>query len=161
LTEALVTGTPIIANAQGGMIDQMRFVDNEGKWIEYHKDFPSNHRGTFKQHGEWAFPVFPSNISIQGSPLTPYISDDRCSPWDAADQIMNVYKLSKEERKALGTKGREWALSDEAGFTAEKMGQRLTDGIDELFTTWKPREAYELINANEYKEKTVEHSWNY
>ena len=161
LTEALVTGTPIIANAQGGMIDQMRFVDNEGKWIEYHKDFPSNHRGTFKQHGEWAFPVFPSNISIQGSPLTPYISDDRCSPWDAAEQIMNVYKLSKEERKALGTKGREWALSDEAGFTAEKMGQRLTDGIDELFTTWKPREAYELINANEYKEKTVEHSWNY
>ena len=161
LTEALVTGTPIIANVQGGMIDQMRFVDNEGKWIEYNKDFPSNHRGTFKQHGEWAFPVYPTNISIQGSPLTPYISDDRCSPWDAAEQIMNVYNLSKEERKARGAKGREWVLSDEAGFTSEKMGHRLMEGMDELFATWTPREKYEFINANDYKEKTVEHSWNY
>jgi len=161
LTEALVTGTPIIANVQGGMIDQMRFVDNEGKWIEYNKDFPSNHRGTFKQHGEWAFPVYPTNISIQGSPTTPYISDDRCSPWDAAEQIMNVYNLSKEERKARGMKGREWALSDEAGFTAEKMGQRLIDGMDKLFTTWEPREVYEFVNANDYEEKTIEHSWNY
>lgn len=39
LTEALVVGKPIIANVQGGMIDQMRFTDNEGKWIEYTKDF--------------------------------------------------------------------------------------------------------------------------
>ena len=161
LTEALVTGTPIIANVQGGMIDQMRFTDNEGKWIEYNKNFPSNHRGTFKQHGEWAFPVYPTNISIQGSPMTPYISDDRCSPWDASEQIMNVYNLSKEERKARGMKGREWALSDEAGFTAEKMGQRLIGGIDKLFDTWEPREIYEFINANDYEEKTIEHSWNY
>jgi len=161
LTEALLAGKPIIANAQGGMIDQMRFVDNEGKWIEYNKDFPSNHRGTFKQHGEWAFPVYPTNISIQGSPLTPYISDDRCSSWDAAEQIMNVYNLSKEERQARGLKGREWALSDEAGFTSEKMGERIMEGIDELFATWEPREIYEFINANNYEEKTVEHSWNY
>lgn len=161
LTEALVVGKPIIANVQGGMIDQMRFTDNEGKWIEYTKDFPSNHRGTFKDHGEWAFPVYPSNISIQGSPITPYISDDRCRPEDAAEQIMNVYSLSKEEREARGAKGREWALGDEAGFTAEKMGDKIIDCMDELFSTWKPREKYELINANIYEEKSVKHPFIY
>jgi hypothetical protein len=35
------------------------------------------------------------------------------------------------------------------------------EGMDELFATWTPREKYEFINANDYKEKTVEHSWNY
>lgn len=161
LTEAILSGTPIIANVQGGMIDQMRFTDNEGKWIEYNKDFPSNHRGTFKTHGEWAFPVYPSNISIQGSPLTPYISDDRCRPEDAAEQIYNLYNLSREERKAKGLKGREWALSDEAGFTSKKMANRIIEGMDELFRTWSPREKYELINANDYKEKSIQHKWEY
>ena len=32
LTESLLTGTPFIANVTGGMQDQMRFIDNEGKW---------------------------------------------------------------------------------------------------------------------------------
>jgi glycosyltransferase involved in cell wall biosynthesis len=33
LTEALLTGTPIIANVTGGMQDQMRFEDEDGKWF--------------------------------------------------------------------------------------------------------------------------------
>ena len=77
LTEALLTGTPIIANVTGGMQDQMRFEFEDGTWINFDADFPSNHRGTYKKHGKWAFPVYPSNISIVGSPPTPYIFDDR------------------------------------------------------------------------------------
>ena len=46
-------------------------------------------------------------------------------------------------------KGREWAVSDEAGFTAEKMSNRIIDAIDELFDTWEPREKFELINTND------------
>jgi glycosyltransferase involved in cell wall biosynthesis len=151
LTEALLAGNPIIANQQGGMIDQMRFEDEKGNWITYNKDFPSNHRGTYKKHGEWAFPVLPSNISIQGSVPTPYISDDRCNPEDAAERIFEVYSLSKEERKRRGLKGREWATGDEAGFTAEKMGERVINSIEALFETWAPREEFEFINATEYQ----------
>ena len=33
LTEAMLTGTPFIANVTGGMQDQMRFIDNEGNWF--------------------------------------------------------------------------------------------------------------------------------
>jgi len=160
LTEAMLVGNPIIANVTGGMQDQMRFSIN-GKWIDFDADFPSNHNGTVKEHGEWAFPVYPTNRSIQGSPLTPYIWDDRCNAEDAAEQIMNVYNLDKDERKARGLKGREWALSDEAGFTGEKMGQRVIKTLDKLFETWKPREKYEFINVNEVKDKIVPHKLVY
>ena len=74
---------------------------------------------------------------------------------------MNVYNLSKEERTARGLKGREWALSDEAGLTAEKMGERVINTLDKLFDTWVPRENYELINVNEYKERVLNHKLLY
>ena len=160
LTEALLVGNPIIANVTGGMQDQMRFI-KDGKWMELDADFPSNHNGTIKECGEWAFPVFPTNRSLVGSPLTPYIWDDRCTSEDAAEQLMNVYSLSKEERKAKGAKGREWALSDEAGFTSEKMGENIIETLDELFATWKPREKYEFINLNEVKDRVINHKLLY
>jgi glycosyltransferase involved in cell wall biosynthesis len=161
LTESLVTGTCIIANVTGGMQDQMRFVDKKGKWIEFTPEFPSNHRGTFKKHGEWAFPVYPTNLSIQGSVPTPYIFDDRCSWEDAAGQIKAVFDLPKEERIARGIKGREWAMGPEAGFTAEIMANRAGDAMDELFSTWKPREKYQFIADTDYKKKTLKHSLIY
>ena len=74
---------------------------------------------------------------------------------------MNVYKLSKEERKARGLKGREWALSEEAGFTSERMGKKIITTLDKLFKTWKPREKYEFINTNEVKDKVVPHKLVY
>jgi len=157
ITEAILAGTPIIANVTGGMQDQMRFVDDKGKWFEPDANIPSNHRGTFKEHGEWAFPVYPTSRSIQGSPPTPYIYDDRCTWEDACDRIKEVYNLSREERKARGLKGREWALSDEAGFTAEHQGKRVIEAFEELFNVWEPRERYELINATKSKGKFLNH----
>ena len=160
LTEALLAGNPIIANVTGGMQDQMRFSKKD-KWIDFDADFPSNHNGTIKEHGEWAFPVYPTNRSIQGSPLTPYIWDDRCNAEDAAEQIKAVYNLSKEERKTRGLKGRDWALSDEAGFTSSNIGKKVITTLDKLFKTWKPRKKYELVNTNEVKPKTVPHKLVY
>ncbi len=157
LTEAILAGTPIIANVTGGMQDQMRFVDDKGKWFEPDENVPSNHRGTYKEHGEWAFPVYPTSRSIQGSPPTPYIYDDRCAWEDVTDRIKEVYNLSPEEREKRGLAGRKWAMSDEAGFTGERQGKRVIEAFDELFKTWKPREKYEIINANKYKGKTLNH----
>lgn len=160
LTEALLVGKPIIANVTGGMQDQMRFV-KDGKWMDFDEKFPSNHRGTVKECGEWAFPVFPTSRSLVGSVPTPYIYDDRCEPEDAAKQIKEVYNLSKEERIERGLKGREWALGPEAGFTSRIMGQRVIHNMDKLFDTWTPREKYELILAGEYPKKVLQHSLIY
>ena len=139
------------------MQDQMRFEDKNGDWFTPSADIPSNHRGTYKKHGEWAFPVYPTSRSIQGSPPTPYIYDDRCAWEDVVERLKEVYNSSPEERKSRGLKGREWAISEEAGFTSEHQANRFVEALNELFKTWEPREKYELVNANEYKGKFLNH----
>ena len=161
LTEAMLCGNPIIANVTGGMQDQMRFEDHNGKWFTPDANIPSNHRGTYKKHGEWAFPVFPSNISIQGSVPTPYIFDDRCNPSDAAQQLLNVYNLNKEQRYKIGQTARKWAMGDEAGFTSEKMCYRVIENLDKLFDTWTPRKKYEIIKFDVTTSKVVPHKLEY
>ena len=122
---------------------------------------PSNHRKTYTEHGEWAFPVFPTNISIVGSVPTPYIFDDRCDARDAAEQLLNVYNLGHTERKNRGLKGREWATGDEAGFTSEKMSYKIINHIDNLLDTWKPREKFNLIKITEPDPQTIPHNLVY
>jgi glycosyltransferase involved in cell wall biosynthesis len=157
ITEAMFSGTPIIANATGGMQDQMRFEDENGKWFVPDANIPSNHRKTFTKHGEWAFPVYPTSRSIQGSPQTPYIFDDRCKWEDATERLKEAYALGREELKRRGLKGREWVMSEEAGFTSENQGKTVIEAIDELFETWKPRKKYEIINATKYKGRFLNH----
>jgi glycosyltransferase involved in cell wall biosynthesis len=161
ITEAIMAGTPIIANVTGGMQDQMRFEDENGNWFTPTSDFPSNHTGRLTKHGEWAFPVYPTSRSIQGSPVTPYIYDDRCKWEDATERIKEIYNMSRTERKEKGLKGREWAIGDEAGFTSEKQAERVIEAFDELFSTWKPREKYDITNATEYKGKMLPHKLMY
>ena len=158
ITEAILAGTPIIANTTGGMQDQMRFVDNEGNWFTPSPEIPSNHRGTFKEHGKWAFPVYPTSRSMQGSPPTPYIFDDRCRWEDATERLLEVYNLGREERKKRGLMGREWAISDEAGFTSKHQGIRVLEALEELFNTWEPRPKIEITNTNEYKGTFLNHN---
>jgi glycosyltransferase involved in cell wall biosynthesis len=157
ITEAILSGTPIIANVTGGMQDQMRFEDENGEWFTPSPEVPSNHKSTYTKHGEWAFPCYPTSRSIQGSPATPYIYDDRCTWEDAMNRLIEVYNLPSETRKEIGKKGREWAISDEAGFTSEHQANRVIEAFEELFATWKPREKYELINTNEYKGRFLNH----
>lgn len=161
LTESLLVGNPIIGNVTGGIQDQMRFENEHGDWFTPDDMIPSNNRGTYKKHAPWAFPVFPTNLSIQGSPPTPYIWDDRCSAEDAASQLLNAYNLGTDELKKRGLLGREWALGNEAGFTAEKMGQRIIDNLDKLFDTWTPRKRYEVIKVGDKKAKVVPHNLIY
>ena len=161
LTEAMLSGTPIIANVTGGMQDQMRFTDDKGDWYTNSAEIPSNHKKTYTECGEWAFPVFPKALSLVGSPKTPYIYDDRCTSEDAAEQIKALYNLSAEERKRRGVKAREWCLSEEAGFTAERMAQRVADGMDELWDTWKPRPQFTFTRDDEKNNKVLNHNLLY
>jgi len=161
LTESLLTGTPFIANVTGGMQDQMRFIDSNGNWFTPCSNIPSNHRGTYKEHGEWAYPVYPTSLSMQGSPKTPYIFDDRCSWEDAAEQIKKLYEASPEERKARGLAGMEWALGDEAGFTSEKMSKRMIEYIDKLFDTWEPIPKYQFLKDTDFEKRVLPHKLIY
>ena len=161
LTEAMMAGTMIIANTTGGMQDQMRFVDGKGKWIDFGPDFPSNHRGTYKQCGEWAIPVFPSNISMVGSVPTPYIYDDRCNPEDVTDAILEVYNLGREERDRRGMLAREWVTSEESGMSARMMGENVIKACDEAFENFKPRSRFDVIKVEERPKKYITHKLLY
>jgi len=161
LTEAMLTATPFIASVTGGMQDQMRFEDEGGNWIEFNGEFPSNHHGKYKKHGEWAFPVYTAASTLVGSPPTPYIYDDHHNINDAVDQIMKLYKMSKEERKLVGKKGYNWARSEESGFTSKTMSNRVIDGLEELFSTWKPRAKYEFLKDTDYEKRVLPHKLVY
>ena len=158
LTESLMTGTMIIPNVTGGMQDQCRFVNEKGEWIDFDADFPSNHRGTYKEHGEWAVPVYPSNISLAGSPATPYIYDDRCDPVDVADALLKVYDLSDEERERRGLEGHKWVCSDEAQMTADNMCKNIIKSIDKTFEVFEPRPTYEVFRADKPRSKEITHA---
>jgi glycosyltransferase involved in cell wall biosynthesis len=149
LTESLMAGKMIIAPVQGGMQDQMRFEDEKGNWIDFTTEWPSNADGKYKKCGEWAMPIFPKTRSVKGSPLTPYIFATQCSIEDAAIALMKVYKLGPEERQKRGLAGREWAMSNEAGFTAEKMGERFIDNIDTLLEKWKPQPRFTVVKVDD------------
>jgi glycosyltransferase involved in cell wall biosynthesis len=161
LTESLLTGTPIIANVTGGMQDQMRFTDEKGKWIEFDENFPSNHNGTYRDCGEWALPVYPTNKSLVGSPRTPYIWDDRCNAEDAAKQIEALYDMGDKERKRIGKIGRKWVLGDEAGFTAEKMSNKVIEGMEELFIKFKPKPKFTFTKDTDIDKKVLNHKLIY
>ena len=157
LTESLMSGTMIINNVTGGMQDQNRFVNEKGEWIDFDADFPSNHRGTYKECGEWSMPVFPSNISLAGSPLTPYIYDDRLDPVDAAEAIKKVYDLGVEETTRRGQLGREWVTSDEAQMSAKSMNENIYRCMEKCFENFKPRPAMDIVKIEDYKPHKVKH----
>ena len=74
---------------------------------------------------------------------------------------MKIYSLSKEERTEIGLAGREWAVSDEAGFTSVHQAKRVIEAFDELFKTWKPREKFEFINATTSPKRILKHKLIY
>jgi hypothetical protein len=130
------------------MQDQMRFEDENGDWVKFTEKFGSNHKGKYKKHGKWAFPVFPSNQSIVGSIPTPYIFDDRAQPEDIADQIKNLYIAKTEVPDMfarIGELAREWVTSDESMMSAKNMSKNIIDGIEETLAKWEPRHSFELI----------------
>jgi len=143
--EALHAWTPIIVNVTGGLQDQCGFKNEKGDYLtaEDYVELKSNHRGTYKEHGEWVKPVFPSNISCQGSPLTPYIFDDRCSYEDAGEALLEWYNVGAEERERCGELGRQFVNGD-GRMTAKHLSKSFIENIESTFKNWKPREKYTL-----------------
>jgi glycosyltransferase involved in cell wall biosynthesis len=157
LTESLMAGTMIIGNVTGGMQDQMRFEDEKGEWIKFTEDFCSNHFGRYTKCGEWAIPVFPSNISIQGSVQTPYIADDRVDFRDAAKAIREVYDMGKEERNRRGSSGNAWVMSDESRMSADNMCKNIMESVDYTIDNFTPRKRYSIQNAITDSKKTIKY----
>jgi len=144
--ESIMAETPIILNVTGGLQDQAGFVDEEGNLIHhdnhFNAEFGTNATRKYEKHGEWVLPVWPAQRGLIGSPVTPYIFDDRCDWKDAADRLLEVYNMTKKERARRGKLGREYALSE--GFTATNMGNLFIEGMEEALKKWKPPKRFGL-----------------
>jgi glycosyltransferase involved in cell wall biosynthesis len=147
--ESLMAGTPIINNVTGGLQDGCRFENENGDWIEFTTDFPTNHNGTYKKHAKWAKPVFPSNRSIQGSPMTPYIFDDRVDFRDVAKAIRYWYDMDKEERNEAGLAGHDWVCGNESNMSARRMSERFIECIETCLEKWTPRKKFTMYKVEQ------------
>ena len=151
--EALRAGTPIIVNVTGGLQDQCGF-DLEGNPLtaeDYVKIGSLHNRREWMKnemltYGVWAFPVWPSNLSLQGSPMTPYIFDDRADYIEIADQLDNALIVGRDNLTTMGKLGSEW-IQGEAGMSMESMGEKFIDAIDGCFENWTPRKRFEIYTA--------------
>ena len=145
--EALTVTTPIIINVTGGLQDQCGFRNDDGELLtpEDYVELGSNHRGRYKNHGKWVKPVYPTSISLQGSPPTPYIWDDRCQPEDVAPLLREFYEMGREKRRKLGALGAKFCRENQ--MTATEMGQNFINSMNGAFENWKPRKPYEMIKV--------------
>lgn len=161
VTEAMTTGKMFIATVTGGMQDQMRFTDENGEWINFSKGFPTNSVGKYKDHGRWCIPIWPCTARSMGSPKTPYIYEDCITIEDMSKAIGELYSLTPSEREERGREGMEWAASDEAGFTAKIMGDRVVDGIEEVMNKFTPAPNFRLkkIDKDNLKEINRDIIW--
>jgi len=142
--ESLAAGTPMIVNVTGGMQDQCNFTI-DGKYItaEQYVELGSLHNlKELPQNlswGSWVNPIWPTNRSLQGSPATPFIFDDRCSYEDAAKAIRQWYDTSPDRRVECGLEGSEWIKGNESNMSAKNMGKRVLESIEGVFKNWKPK----------------------
>jgi len=148
--EAVAAGVPIVVNVTGGLQDQCGFINPETNQYFTPDDYLKVHTLHRKdewghlQHGEWVKPVWPSNISIQGSVPTPYIFDDRADFRDVGQALYEWYKTSKSDRVFAGLKGREFMMKPEVGMSRFNMCERISKSINDTFENFVPRKSFEL-----------------
>jgi glycosyltransferase involved in cell wall biosynthesis len=151
--EAVSAGTPIVVNVTGGLQDQCGFINPEtGKYFtaDDYIEVKTLHRkdewGSL-QHGEWVKPVWPSNISLQGSVPTPYIFDDRADYRDVGNALYEWFQTPKEVRITAGLKGVEFIKNPEVGMSRDNMCQRVVDSIEGCLNNFTPKNRFELYLA--------------
>ena len=152
MMESIMAGTPIIASCIGGLQDQMGFKNDNGNYLtveDYTADWPSNSDGRYKNHGVWAYPLWPQ-LNLVGSPVTPYIYDSRVSINDIQKGIKHWYDIPKVQREDFGLEGRNWACKN--GFTAKDMAEGIIDSMEKCFNNFKPRKRLKLVNVNKLKD---------
>ena len=138
--ESLMAGTPIIVSVTGGLQDQCGFEYTADDYINI-ETLSNKKKHNHTPHGVWVNPIWPTATNINGSPLTPYIYDDRVNDYDVANAIFEFYNMGRDVRKEKGLKGREWALNN---LSSKIMCDALINGIETTLEKFQPRKKYDL-----------------
>ena len=151
--EALRAGTPIVVNVTGGLQDQCGF-DLEGESLtaeDYVKIGSLHDRREWANNellglGNWAYAVWPSNRSLQGSPMTPFIFDDRCDFMEVAEKLGYAFRAGRDHLENVGMEGHNWVVN-ESKMSSEEMGVSFIEAIDGCLENWTPRKRFEIYSV--------------
>ena len=109
--ESLASGTPIICNNTGGLVDQ---VDDSNTW---------------------GIGINPKVRKLSGDSTTPYLYEDFLCSDDVARAIIEIYKKTPTQRIKMGKLGRQHI---EQNFSLEIMTSGMKDVIDTCIKNHKP-----------------------
>ena len=113
--ESMQAGKPIIAVKTGGLTRQV--ID--------HRDGTQNGIG-----------LDVECQTLVGSQQVPYIYEDYVSPKTISSAFMDLYETSPADRRLLGKKAREYALSE---FSYQGTIDRWHDSLTNVHNTWKEK----------------------
>ena len=124
--ESLSCSTPIVVTMTGGLQEQVTDGEN---WF--------------------GIGIEPSAKALIGSQQVPYIYEDRISEKDFVDAVSKMYNMSEEERKELGSQGREHVLEK---YNFDNFRQTWVDlmlRIHEENGSWEDRKQYKAWSLTE------------
>tara|TARA_R110000824_G_scaffold108890_1_gene256249 strand:- start:1788 stop:3035 length:1248 start_codon:yes stop_codon:yes gene_type:complete len=126
--ESLSCGTPIIVTMTGGLQEQV--TDGE----------------------EWfGIGLEPASKSVIGSQEIPYIYEDRVNEDDFVNALEKMYNMSYEERKELGSKGRQHVLNNYSFELYAERWDNLFKKVKNEFGSWDTRKNYNNWHLLEVK----------
>ena len=124
--ESLSCETPIIVNMTGGLQEQV--TDGE----------------------EWfGIGIEPASKSVIGSQDIPFIYEDRINEDDFVNALEKIYNMSREERKALGEKGKRHVEKNYNFNNYVAKWDVVLKEIHEKFGSWESRKNYQTWYLNE------------
>ena len=124
--ESLSCETPIIVTMTGGL--QFQVTDKE----------------------EWfGIGIEPSSKAVIGSQGVPWIFEDRVNKEDFINALKKMYNMTKEERSALGKKGREYVDRDFSFGEFKDNWINFMLEVHEEFGSWDTRKKYKSWDLTE------------
>jgi hypothetical protein len=93
--------------------------------------------------------IEPSSKAIVGSQLVPYIYEDRISKEDFLAALRKIYNMTKEERKQLGTLGREHVLKNYSLEKYHKSWDKFFTELHDELGSWDTRKNYKSWEIKE------------
>jgi glycosyltransferase involved in cell wall biosynthesis len=124
--ESLSCGTPVIVNKTGGLREQVTDgVEEFGVGIE------------------------PSSKAVIGSLDTPWIYEDRVSNKDVVEAMLKIHNMTREQRKALGEKGRQHVLKNYNFDNFCNRWDKIFTEFHEKHGSWETRKNYTSYRVKE------------
>jgi glycosyltransferase involved in cell wall biosynthesis len=126
--ESMSCETPIVVNMTGGLQEQV--TDGNGNWF--------------------GIGINPKAKAVIGSQEVPYIYEDRVAKEDFIEALLKMHNMTREERKEMGKKAREYVLKKYDLNKFAKSWEEVMDKFIEKHGSWETRKNYIRWTVKEF-----------